>query len=475
MDLAERITDRSPRGIAAAIAALVRAGELAPGDRLPSVRELGPALGVSPATVGSAYRTLGAVGMVRGRGRAGTEVADLAAGAAPPLPPSYRALAGGDRATWLDLARGTPDPHLLPSIAHALHEVADGAAAQEHPSPLVRDARASGWNYADPPLLAELERAVAPTWPYRPEAITVMDGALDAVVRLLEQSVAFGDAVAVEDPGFPPFFDVVERLGARRLPLTVDRHGATPDSLAAALDAGARVVVLQPRAHNPTGVSMTATRARELASLVRRHTTEHAGTEREAAPVLRRRRVLVIEDDHTGAVASSRDVTLGVWAPDHVVRVRSYSKSHGPDLRVAVVGGPYGEIGELVSRRMLGPGWTSRMLQRTLVALLADPAAHARVERARLTYRRRQEELVAALAAQGLEVSAGDGLNLWLPVACEADALDRLAAVGIRAVGGSAFHRAPREGDHLRLTVAGIADDPEEIAALARALVVAAG
>ncbi len=54
------------------------------------------------------------------------------------------------------------------------------------------------------------------------------------------------------------------------------------------------------------------------------------------------------------------------------MHVRSFSKSHGPDLRIAALGGPRDLVDRIVARRMLGPGWTSRMLQTILLDLLTD-------------------------------------------------------------------------------------------------------
>ncbi|MGO7983612.1 GntR family transcriptional regulator, partial [Rhizobium johnstonii] len=48
------IEGTSPSDIAASIARLVNSGELAPGDRLPTVRALAAQIGVSPATVSQA-------------------------------------------------------------------------------------------------------------------------------------------------------------------------------------------------------------------------------------------------------------------------------------------------------------------------------------------------------------------------------------------------------------------------------------
>ena len=405
MDLAAHVDDRSPRGIAATVARLVRGGDLQPGDRLPTVRVLSAELGVSPATVSGAWQALAAVGIVTSRGRAGTVVLP------PPaswLPPRYRDLAGGAPAR-LDLSSGIPDPDLLPPIGPALARV-----ALQMPS-------ADTGAYLASPVVPALEVLLRESWPFAPQRVTVVDGALDAISRTLERVAGYGSRVAVEDPGFPPLFDLLDQLGLERVPVTLDRQGMRPDVLERALENGARVVVLQPRAQNPTAVSMTSTRARELAGVLRRHDA------------------LVVEDDHSGEIASARDVSLGVFLPDRVVHVRSYSKSHGPDLRIAAIGGPASVLDALVARRMLGPGWTSRLLQHVLVDLLTDSGAVEAVAHARRVYFARRRALRESLAVHGVVVDPGDGINLWLPVHDERTALVRLEAAGIRVAPGAPF------------------------------------
>ena len=74
----DRIDPRSPTPLYAQIAARVRlaiaAGELRPGDGLPSVRQLAGTLRINPATVVQAYRDLAAEGFVEMRQGAGTFV-----------------------------------------------------------------------------------------------------------------------------------------------------------------------------------------------------------------------------------------------------------------------------------------------------------------------------------------------------------------------------------------------------------------
>ncbi|HSJ50719.1 MAG TPA: GntR family transcriptional regulator [Actinomycetota bacterium] len=59
-----------------ALAVRITSGRLAPGTRLPPVRELAAELGLAPNTVAKAYRELGAAGYLEARGRHGTFVAD---------------------------------------------------------------------------------------------------------------------------------------------------------------------------------------------------------------------------------------------------------------------------------------------------------------------------------------------------------------------------------------------------------------
>jgi GntR family transcriptional regulator len=66
------------------VTALMLAGQLAEGDRLPSIRQLANDLGLAGGTVGRAYRELEADGVVRTRGRHGTTVAGPPRRDAPP-------------------------------------------------------------------------------------------------------------------------------------------------------------------------------------------------------------------------------------------------------------------------------------------------------------------------------------------------------------------------------------------------------
>ena len=440
--VAASIEEKSPQGIAMGISRLISSGDLAPGDRLPTVRELAAEIGVSPATVSHGWQALAAAGLITSRGRSGSFVRSTPRAW---LPPRYQSMTGLPDAR-LDLSRGTPDPDLLPSLGAAL----DSASARV-------SKRAGTTSYLDVPVIPELEILLRETWPFQPGGLTVVDGALDALSRTLDEILHFGDRVVVEDPGFPPVFDLLDRLGAERIPVGLDEHGMRPDLLAQALTLGPAAIVLQPRAQNPTGVSMTPARAVELASVIRQSANRQS--------VRNRRDVIVIEDDHSGEISTAPDVSLGTVLDD-VVHIRSFSKSHGPDLRIAAVGGPAELIDRIVARRILGPGWTSRMLQTVLFHLLTDPVPVAEVAHARETYRERQNALAIALTAAGLPSRGGDGINTWLEVADERAAVRVLSAAGIRVAGGTPFLAS--EGRQFIRVTAGIVR--EDAAAVGQAL-----
>lgn len=441
-----RFSEPTARALAHAVSAAIGDGTLPGGTRLPPIRVVAAELGLSPTTVSAAWSLLARSAAISTDGRRGTTVAPNPT----PGPTRYRrALAasgartsGSGVAPALDLSTGVPDPALLPDLGAALGRL------RRAPTPQT---------YLDEPVVDELDALLRAGWPFPPEALTITDGAMDALDLLSGHLVRFGDRVAVEHPSFPPLLDLLEAAGAQLVPIDVDGEGADPEQLRQAVAAGVRTVFLQPRAQNPTGASLTSGRARELVEVLAGHD------------------VAIIENDSAGAVASSELISLGRWLPAQCVYIRSFSKSHGPDLRLAAIGGAASLVRPIVERRHLGQGWTSRLLQRLLLDLLTRPDSIAVVDAARVEYARRRSRLTRELAAHGVDIPAGDGLNVWIPVADEATALVALASRGIGAAPGAPFAARPGQRPHLRVTAGLLGGDDAEIVAVAQALAGAAG
>lgn len=160
----------------------------------------------------------------------------------------------------------------------------------------------------------------------------------------------------------------------------------------------------------------------------------------------------MIEDDGVGDVSIHPGISLGKVMPERVVHIRSFSKSLGPDLRIAVLSGPAMVIRQIQSYRSFSSGWTSRLLQATTAILLNDATTTLRVEQARAIYAGRRRALADCLAARGLAMPESDGLCLWIPVESEQFALVTLAAHGIAVLPGTKCSVRPTE--HIRLATA---------------------
>lgn len=434
--LEERLDQPTAKGLAHAVSAAIRDGELTAGDRLPPIRTVASELALSPTTVSAAWALLARSGAVHTDGRRGTRVLDQGGVAGG----RYRQALRHESVFPLDLSTGVPDPALLPSLGAVLTQLTSAPTTG---------------SYLDDPVLPSLADVLLQDWPYAAANLTVVDGAMDAMDLVVRTTLRFGDRVVVEDPGFPPLVDLLESVGAQLVGVPLDEDGLELRSLEEALREPVAAVFLQPRAQNPVGVTMTSARARAIAALL-----DGTGT-------------LVVEDDSAAGLSAEPLVSLGTWRPEHTAYIRSFSKSHGPDLRLAALSAPAGLHRALTARRELGQGWSSRLLQQVLLGLLTSETARGEVTRASSTYAARRAHVVDALAARGVHVPGTEGINIWVPVEDETAAVVRLASRGIGVAAGTPFRvRAaePGSGGHVRVTVGAATGDLDALAdALAEA------
>ena len=171
----------------------------------------------------------------------------------------------------------------------------------------------------------------------------------------------------------------------------------------------------------------------------------------------------VIEDDGVGDISDAPRISLGRRFPDRVVHILSYSKTHGPDLRLAVLSGSATIVEQIQSYRSFSAGWTSRILQATTAWLLQDAATAAIVERAKDVYRLRREGLASALTRRGVAIDAGHGLSVLIPVASESYALVTLAARGIAVHAGAKF--STRQTNSIRVATSILREEDVEYVA----------
>ncbi|OMC32570.1 transcriptional regulator PtsJ [Mycobacterium sp. GA-1841] len=368
------ISGSTANAIAESIRDLVLRGDFEPGFVLPPIRALAADLEVNRNTVAAAYRQLVAAGVAEGQGRLGTAIARI-----PEVDTEHQL-----EPSLADLASGNPDPDLLPDLRNAL-------AHMSYQPPL----------YGSSPITADLSAVAATLFDGDVPAaeIVVTHGAVDAVERVLNSCLTRGDTVAIEDPCFLASIGTVRLNGYRRAPVPLDDHGMTPEGLRAALvDRRARAVILTPRAHNPTGASLSGSRAAELRAVLAEYPE-----------------VLVIEDDYLSIVSSAKYHRVTPETTKHWALIRSFGKSLGPDLRLAVVATDVQTAHILGARLRAGKDWVSHLLQAVVARLMSDAEVIEGAKHARDVYAKRSAMLVKSLAEKGISVFGNpDGLNVWI-------------------------------------------------------------
>lgn len=410
------VSGRTAADIAASLEHSLYAGEIGPGEALPTVRELAANLRVSPATVSAAYKLLRTRGLTSGTGRRGTRVA---AGLVAVVPVAQPVVPDGA----VDLATGNPDPALLAPFGPAMRLVEP-------------ELRLYGVESGHPRLAAFASSEFEADG-VSGQSVAVLSGAMDGIERVLRAHLRPGDQVVVEDPSFPGIIDLIAACGYTAVPCVMDDEGPLPQALTAALRHGSSALIVTPRAQNPTGAAISGERADQLRHVLRDFP-----------------RTVLIENDCAGPIAGVGMHTLTDTTHQHWAVVRSTSKFLGPDLRVAVMAGDSVTIQRVRGHQALGSRWVSHILQELALILWSDPSSGRRLARAREIYTHRRNAVLAALRARDVHAVSRSGFNVWVPVRDEASVVRLMAARGWAVAAGERFRL--QTGPAIRLTVAAL-------------------
>lgn len=424
--LRAEMREQSADGIARALALLASRGEISAGERLPTVRAVALGLGMSSSTVGEAWRTLAVQGILDTRGRRGTFLRGSSYGDASVR--HFRHI--HEVPVSLDLSTGYPDPELLLDLRPLIADLTRSPPYDGYPDAAVHE---------------ELRALLRQALPFDPTGLALGTDVLLTMAELLPILTRYGDRVVVGTAEFAPYLDLLERHGLELEPVHHDDEGLDLEGVHAAIRAGAALVLLQPRVHNPTGRVTSPERLAAIAKVCRESDTS------------------ILEIDYFGGLASSPPMTAAAEAPYQTIHLRSFSKDLHPDLRVCAIAGPHGVLDRLQERRV-GGSWISGVNQRLLAALLASPEVPNVIRRSKAAYDARRNAFVEGLAEHGIEVPSRDGFNVWIPVRSEESALVYLAARGIGAAPGSPFIASGTVGPHLRVSIAAMKDRHRELA-----------
>lgn len=474
------------RGLTDALREAVRGGRLAPGTRLPSSRTLAADLGIARNTVADAYADLVAEGWLTARQGSGTRVAERPVEAPSPARTPGRRPHGGLRH---DLHPGSPD---LSSFPRADWLKASRRALTAAPNEAL--------GYGDPRGRHELRTALAGYLSRArgvhadPDRIIICAGFVHGLKLLGEVLRRRGVSdIAVESYGLDIHWNVLTRAGLHAHPLPLDQLGTDTGALDApgwdawGWDEGAGSGVA-PRARSEAapgsgagaapgaraGMAPRSGRGEESG-----HGEESAGAlgvddvgsrpavgaalltpahqfpmgvplhpDRRAAVVdwARRTGGLILEDDYDGEFRYDRQPVGALQGldPDRVVYLGTASKSLAPGLRLGWMVLPPSLTQEVIDAKGASD-WSCGVLdQLTLAEFLNSGAYDRHLRSARLRYRRRRDQLVAALAERAptihaTGIAAGLHAVVQLPPGTEQSVVRAAAWQGLGVAGLSSY------------------------------------
>ncbi|MFE9405474.1 PLP-dependent aminotransferase family protein [Streptomyces sp. NPDC006530] len=406
-------------GLMDALREAVRGGRLAPGTRLPSSRTLAADLGIARNTVADAYAELVAEGWLTARQGSGTRVAQRAAarpdrGHVHRLPtrrkPTYNLMAGSPdlasfpRAEWLKAAR-----RALTAAPHDAFGFGDPRGRIELRTVLADYLARSRGVYASPDRIVICSGFV--------HGLMLMGRVLRA--RRVRE-------VAVEAYGLDFHWKLLTDAGLRTPALPMDEQGTRTDELGA--DKGVGAVLMTPAHQFPIGVPLLP--------------------DRRAAAVdwARATGGLILEDDYDGEFRYDRQPVGALQGldPEHVVYIGTASKSLAPGLRLGWMVLPEHLVDEVAEGKGLSD-WTCGVLdQLTLAEFIGSGAYDRHVRGMRLHYRRRRDQLVAAIAERAPDarvsgIAAGLHALVELPPGTERSIVQAATWQGLALEGLSRF------------------------------------
>ena len=450
---------------------------LAPGARLPSVRQCAQQHGVSPSTVVAAYDQLLAQGLVEARKNRGFFVREMANGLLDRgaedddagAQEVERAMGNWSTAHWFaargagrGAARGAPPVNATALIRGMFHKISDKPQPGMGVFPpdwlestfmpaavrKVTNSRALqefSLQYGEPLGDAGLRRVLAKKLSTLnvhtvPENIITTVGATHALDIVSRTLLRPGDPVMVEEPGWAVEFARLAALGMHILP--VPRRADGPD-----LEVMARYCeVHKPKLyvsvsvfHNPTGYCLTPGSAHRVLQLANQHNFH------------------VVEDDTYSHIAPEHATRLtALDGLQRTIYVSGFAKILAPNWRIGFMAAPPALVEQLLDTKLLATLTTPALLEKALALCIEQGQLRRHAERIRTRlYAARARSGKLALGAGCTFAAEPVGLFGWVETGVDTDALSqRMLDEGYLLAPGALFHAERKPSTLMRINFA---------------------
>lgn len=443
------------KDVAAQVAGLIEQGTFRAGEKIPSVRELMRRMGVSLATVLSAYGLLEDRGIIEARPQSGyyvrARVGDMPVSSPTELPstavvPAPLNIAGictmlmGDprNRDFVPLGAAIPNPELLPvdKLTRALRSVVGRQKNQSvfydflpgHKGLRIQISR----------------RSMTAGCLLSPDEIVTTQGATEAVNLCLRAVCRPGDTVAVESPTYYGFLQIIESLGLHALEIpSHPEQGISLDALAYAMEHNpVSACLVVSNFSNPLGCRIPEEKKKLMVEL------------------LASKDIPLIEDDIYGDLCFDEDRPGVAKAFDKkglVMLCSSFSKTIAPGYRVGWVAP--GRFQSAVERlKIVSNVATSTPTQSALAEFLSNGGYDHYLRKVRKIYRKQTYATANAVLRcfpEGTRVTRpAGGFVLWVEMPEHVDSLklyEQALQAGITIAPGPIFSAKRKFRNFVRL------------------------
>ncbi len=447
---------------------------LAPGARLPSVRQCAQQTGVSPSTVVAAYDQLLAQGLVEARKNRGFFVRESgrAAHAAddadtrPADPALESAAANWSTAHWFAARaagrRGVSPVNATALIRGMFHKVSDKpqpgmgvfppdwlestfmpAAVRKVTSS--RSLQDFSLQYGEPLGDAGLRRLLAKKLATlnvhtAPEHIITTVGATHALDIVSRTLLRPGDPVMVEEPGWAVEFARLAALGMHILPVPRRADGPDLEVMAKYCEVHKpKLYVSVSVFHNPTGYCLSPGSAHRILQLANQHNFH------------------VVEDDTYSHIAPEHATRLtALDGLSRTIYVSGFAKILAPNWRIGFLAAPPSLIEQLLDTKLLATLTTPALLEKALALCIEQGQLRRHAERIRTRLDAARARSVKLALGAGCTFAAEPvGLFGWVDTGVDTDALaQRMLDEGYLLAPGALFHAERKPSTLMRINFA---------------------
>lgn len=362
-------------------------GELEPGARLPTHRELAREHGIALETASRIYRRLAHAGLVTGETGRGTFVRDRSTpaglGPRPDLPVPVVA----------DLSVNEPlAPGQTEMLRNALRQLASAGNldALLHQEP-------AGGRFKDRRIVATylLSRGID----VPPQNVLITNGSQQGLDAALDATTNPGDVIAIGDLSYPGMRMLAQSRKHEFAPVPVGPEGPDLEALDRIVQhRRVRAIYSEPTMHNPMSWVLSLEQRQRIVEIARRHD------------------VHLIEDGTYAFLAPDAPPPLQALAPERTVYVASLSKNFATGLRFGFIVAPDPLIEGLQSGLRASTYGAPSIVTALAVGWLAGGSVERMEEERRRDAQRRQRAVRTILAGCDL-VTHPNSYIVWLRLA----------------------------------------------------------